>query len=257
MVKKLSLEVLESRDTPSTVGFDGAGNLLITGTDNRDMVWVYAYDKRAVTVTLDRVPVPGSFAVTAPGARVIVDVKGDDDGVWVAGSQLAVEEHGGAGNDALYAIMGGYGPGAVLFGDDGDDVLTSGAAADVLVGGLGRDWLRAGSGDDVLITGKVDTVSLGFSLSKTIGGGGGFTNDSSGFVEMRAVSADWRLYHSEFSPTVNALVEATADPIGQEEEYVNGEGQKDLYIHAVDDEIYGFLWSEGDRERIVGGSYLR
>ena len=50
--------------------------------------------------------------------------------------------HGGIGNDTLTGSSDA-GAKAVLFGDDGDDVLTAGTGFDVLFGGAGKDTLIA------------------------------------------------------------------------------------------------------------------
>jgi Ca2+-binding RTX toxin-like protein len=64
---------------------------------------------------------------------------------------IALEGHGGAGNDT---ITGGSGN-DVLLGDGGNDTLTGATGHDVLVGGTGADRIVGSAGHDILIAGDV------------------------------------------------------------------------------------------------------
>ena len=83
----------------------------------------------------------------------------------------------GGGFDAgeSYVVFGGNFSGAVTQqGEDGDDLLTGGAAADVLIGGRGDDSLVGGGGADVLRAGAGDDriVVADTSFLRIDGGGG-------------------------------------------------------------------------------------
>jgi hypothetical protein len=78
----------------------------------------------------------------------------------------------GDGNDRItldpdYIFQG------VLYGGNGDDVITGGSENDCLYGGAGKDLLNGGNGNDVL-------VSVGGQADRCVGGGGvdGFWVDS-------------------------------------------------------------------------------
>jgi Ca2+-binding RTX toxin-like protein len=71
-----------------------------------------------------------------------------------------IAEFGGNGNDTI-SLDNGALPSAQLFGGDGNDVLTGGAAADQLFGGNGNDTLNGGNGDDILFGGAGDDTVVG------------------------------------------------------------------------------------------------
>jgi PKD repeat protein len=92
-----------------------------------------------------------SLGVFAHAGRIIVDGRGGNDDIEVAGGvRNEVELRGGAGDDRLKAGAGA----ALLLGGDGDDALTGGLASDVIIGGAGKDRLVGGAGDDLLIAGR-------------------------------------------------------------------------------------------------------
>ncbi len=101
---------------------------------------------------------------------------------------------GDDGNDRVRGLPGeGYGPitGAVLFGEDGDDILSGSDEADLLIGGTGRDvivgifggdflfgnaggdGIGGGAGDDFIFGGSGNDDLFGGDDRDTIFGGGG------------------------------------------------------------------------------------
>ncbi|WP_371751473.1 calcium-binding protein [Snodgrassella alvi] len=86
--------------------------------------------------------------------------------------------HGTAGKDEIWLNTGR----AILFGEDGDDILSGGKYNDVLVGGNGNDILQAYGGDNTLIggTGNDDlraddgkNIFVGGAGDDYLSGGGG------------------------------------------------------------------------------------
>jgi hemolysin type calcium-binding protein len=71
-----------------------------------------------------------------------------------------IAELGGNGNDTI-SLGNGALPPALLFGGNGNDVLTGGASADQLFGGIGNDTLNGGDGDDILVGGDGDDTVVG------------------------------------------------------------------------------------------------
>src|SRR5262249_18609199 len=67
---------------------------------------------------------------------------------------------GGNGNDTI-SLDNAALPPALLFGGNGDDVLTGGSGADQLFGGNGNDTLNGGDGNDTLDGGRGDDTVIG------------------------------------------------------------------------------------------------
>jgi Ca2+-binding RTX toxin-like protein len=82
------------------------------------------------------------------------------DGEPTTANTAQIVATGGAGDDTISLDeTNGLLPAAQLFGGNGNDVLTGGAAADQLFGGNGNDTLNGGGGDDTLAGGNgKDTV---------------------------------------------------------------------------------------------------
>ena len=85
--------------------------------------------------------------------------------------------YGRGGGDSLVTSYAGHA--AEIFGEDGDDTLTSSDAADLVVGGLGSDTINAGAGNN-LVWGDKDPIAAGLPdtddnreiLANDIGGTG-------------------------------------------------------------------------------------
>jgi hypothetical protein len=124
----------------------------------------------------------GKIIVIGGAENDIIEI--DDVGGLIA---FDFEVEGGAGDDRInLAAMTGV---AMVRGDDGDDIITTGAGADIIFGGLGADKIHAGDGFDqvfgdggeiigtnaageVAITDGNDLIVGGGANDLLIGGGG-------------------------------------------------------------------------------------
>jgi Ca2+-binding RTX toxin-like protein len=93
------------------------------------------------------------------------------DLLCAANAVMAVEVHGGAGDDSIEndSSVGSF----TAFGESGDDVLLGGADKDVLDGGDGNDRLIGGDGDDDLSDGAGDDHLSGGAGDDHAGSGSG------------------------------------------------------------------------------------
>src|SRR5262249_472900 len=125
-----------------------------------------------------------------PNGHIIVYGEGRDDTIAVNPKvTLPAILYGNAGNDS---ITSGGGP-SILLGGDGNDTLTGGATRDILIGGTGIDILNAAKGDDILIAGSTsfDGVSA--------------TNQQA----LSALMAEWSRADLGYSDRINHLTGAT------------------------------------------------
>jgi VCBS repeat-containing protein len=126
-----------------------AGNDVIAGAGGFDAL---SYDNS------NRTPTSGITATLADGAGIVIDGLGGTDTVSgferIDGSRLA-DTITISGTQAM-----------MLFGNDGDDVITGGDGDDYIDGGLGLDTAHGGGGNDTIL------VSDG-TLSETYSGGTG------------------------------------------------------------------------------------
>ena len=84
------------------------------------------------------------------------------------GNTTEIVASGGSGNDTISLDQtNGALPAAVLFGGNGNDVLTGGAGADQLFGGNGNDMLTGGDGNDILDGGNGNDTVVGGKGSDT------------------------------------------------------------------------------------------
>jgi Ca2+-binding RTX toxin-like protein len=115
---RLSVEVLERRDTPATVTMGFRGALLVQGDTTAELIQVSQTGANQVVVD----------GVTYGGVRsVSVFADGGDDTVLVDPAvTLKTELYGGAGDDYLR-------------GGGGNDYLDGGLGDDTFVGGAGFD----------------------------------------------------------------------------------------------------------------------
>jgi hypothetical protein len=103
-----------------------------------------------------------SLGVFNPTSRIIAFGLNGNDSIKVDDDiKLAVELHGDAGNDRLFA---GSGP-AVLLGGAGNDLLIGSKERNILIGGTGADRLFGGPNGDIMIGGRTvfdrDSIALG------------------------------------------------------------------------------------------------
>ena len=73
---------------------------------------------------------------------------GDGDDTILAHGEI----HGGAGNDTIEIVASYYG--GFVYGEAGDDRITSNANGSVIAGGSGSDFIQGSSGDDRLASGN-------------------------------------------------------------------------------------------------------
>ena len=115
-------------------------------------------------------PTPGDVTAVACragstlGTTSFEAMLGDGDDVFAA--DLPAVAHGGSGADSLRV-------GGALFGDSGDDSLSSQSGQDTLHGGPGRDRLSGGVDQDTLAGGSGDDLLRGEQGDDVLRGGPG------------------------------------------------------------------------------------
>lgn len=125
--------------------------LLVFGTNGVDTISFTAQRKQPMVASanLGGVAVQLSFAVTAVDSLTARLGGGDD--VWSGGlfekSQFVFGE---SGDDTITTGKGTD----IVVGGDGNDILSSGSGIDLLFGGLGADRLTGIDGNDVLVAGR-------------------------------------------------------------------------------------------------------
>ena len=100
---------------------------------------------------IDDVDIDGFEDVRADGGWRRVTVIGDDNDNRIEVGGCVAVVHAGAGDDRVYAVEVDRcrsASRAVLFGDDGDDLIIGGQTGDRLDGGTGRDRLSGRAGRD-------------------------------------------------------------------------------------------------------------
>jgi Ca2+-binding RTX toxin-like protein len=110
----------------------------------------------------------------------IADITGGDAANAIDGGRGFSMVDGGAGNDVLRAegsiflpnapLAGDSLPGALLYGNAGDDLLQGTGFDDVLIGGSGNDEMRGGSGNDLYLVFPGDGDDLIVDDGETVAG---------------------------------------------------------------------------------------
>lgn len=114
----------------------------IGGGDGNDSVAIKKNDLGGSNITVN------GEIITYTGARVVIYGGGGADTITVSpAANVAIEAHGGAGNDS---VAGGSGHDIIVGGAD-NDVLYGGAGRDLLIGGNGADGVYGEVADDILI----------------------------------------------------------------------------------------------------------
>lgn len=166
--KAIRLEALENRQLMAgDVYISTAGNLVIQGTDNRDVAEVR--DLRVNGTNMIRVTLNGTttdFARSKVTGRISFYGYGDNDRFNYIGTKNVMAD-GGSGNDFLSGDQGND----LFFGGSGNDTIEGWAGNDELQGGTGNDILRGGAGNDKL---------FGESGNDRLDGGEGFDYLSAG-----------------------------------------------------------------------------
>jgi hypothetical protein len=134
--------------------------LVVRGTSGDDRIEVVNYragGQGHVRVLFNGVPLEifengKSIGFDAhPTHRIIVHGLGGDDFLSIgSGIDWYGWIYGGAGDDML--ILDNR-SGGIMWGGDGEDILTGSKASDILIGGRGSDVLNARGNDDLLIAG--------------------------------------------------------------------------------------------------------
>lgn len=164
--------------------------LFVSGTSLNDAIQI----KQAKTpkgpsgtqVTLNGV-VLGNFY---PTGQIIVYGQGRDDTIFVNSNVTRpCILYGNAGNDS---ITSGGGP-SILIGGDGNDTLTGNNARDILIGGQGADVLKAGKNEDILIAGTTSYDSV----------------SSANQQALAAILAEWSRTDLGFTERMNHLTGTT------------------------------------------------
>lgn len=128
MFNLLAEDVAGAQLLPSIID-PGVTDLVISGTTGADVIRVYPGAGGQLSVKIGRRRL-GQFN---PTGRIVV--------------------YGGAGNDVIQ-ISSSIARAAWLFGEAGNDKLSSGTGFDILLGGDGRDTLDGGFGRNLLIGGN-------------------------------------------------------------------------------------------------------
>lgn len=115
----------EATEAPTLDGDDTPENLILTGTDRKDV------------------------RIGGDGADIIHGGAGSDLLSGNAGRDVILA---GAGNDDVF----GGDDADMLYGDDGDDRIFAGSGNDMVSGGRGNDIVLAGDGDDVITASEDD-----------------------------------------------------------------------------------------------------
>jgi serralysin len=118
---------------------------------------------------------------------------GDGDDVFA--TDLPAVAHGGSGADSLRVDGVLPGVGGALFGDSGDDSLSSQSGQDTLHGGPGRDRLSGGVDQDTLAGGSGDDLLRGEQGDDVLRGGPGrdLVDGGRGFDRLYGDGGDNRL----------------------------------------------------------------
>ena len=161
------IDALEAREVPAVMALFNTSVLAVVGDDAANSIVISADAGGNLQVTNNGTAVAitttAGSATAANLTTVFVDAKGGDDSITLdrslnvldANGKLAAAPGGvlmgGAGNDTIRALTGGFLGGVVgnpivgnlvMDGGAGDDFLDSGFGNDVLLGGSGNDTLR-------------------------------------------------------------------------------------------------------------------
>lgn len=129
------------------------GDLIVTGTDNRDSIVIRPSKTVEHIDVLADGRVIGTFPVSGITGRIVVHGLSGNDKIWISRKvTLPTVLFGDAGND----VITGGGGNDQLIGGTGNDRLIDPIGTNILLGGEGADRLTAGTGDDLLIAAPTD-----------------------------------------------------------------------------------------------------
>lgn len=201
----------------------GGTALLITGTSGADHIVV---EPGSTDATL-KITINGSqTTVSKPSGRIIVTGGDGDDNIQIAGAVTNPSWlYGDAGNDRLTTGNGG----GLLIGGDGNDELLGGNGRDIMVGGQGADRLIGNANDDILIAGLTTKDERGASGHEEF------------WCEILAVWNSADSFTSRVNNLRNILSPEVVDDFFTDEiDFLNGASGNDwLIFKAGEDRIVG------------------
>ena len=139
---KLALESFEERANASA-SVDGAGNIVIQGTEARDVVEVVYKPAQSSYYFMS---MPARYQITENGVTTSIM------SYWVTGDRIIF--HGKGGDDYLNTSVNFMR--TFAYGGQGNDHLRGHHQADELWGGAGNDTLEGFGGNDVLVASSND-----------------------------------------------------------------------------------------------------
>ncbi|HEV8604006.1 MAG TPA: calcium-binding protein [Tepidisphaeraceae bacterium] len=159
--------MLESRTMLSSAAVTD-GTLLISGDNG-------VTNQISVGLNADGINLDVSMATNGGAASVQQFALTSVKGIVVVGGNMA---------DTLTAAAD-LNVSVKMFGRDGDDIITGGAANDLLKGGKGNDQLNGGAGNDKLMGGKGDDILVGADGNDKLWGNQGNDNLDGGLGNDR------------------------------------------------------------------------
>jgi len=160
----LSFETLCERANPSSAYVDGGGNIVIDGTESRDVVELVYKPAQSSTYY----SIPARYQVVENGV-----VTASINSYWVTGDRIYF--HGKGGDDYMDNKVSWMR--LFAYGGHGNDHLRGHHQADELWGGAGNDTLEGFGGNDVLVASNNDVNDMdnGSNVNFLHGGGGNDT----------------------------------------------------------------------------------
>jgi Ca2+-binding RTX toxin-like protein len=153
MKRLLNLDVLEAKDTPSSITLDGSivninasvyGDTVHVSFDDRGTWWTPFDDQLNISLTNASETLHSTVNAMSVTEIVFRGYDGNDSFTNATGHRSTA--YGGNGDDAL---VGGSSD-DFLFGDGGNDWLQGNGGNDNLYGGFGNDTLSGDGGNDYL-----------------------------------------------------------------------------------------------------------
>jgi RTX calcium-binding nonapeptide repeat (4 copies) len=136
--------------------------LTIGGTSGNDQIQILPGSvPNSVQVVMNSTLL-GQYSPT--GMLIASGQSGDDTIVVDSRLSRQVMLYGEGGNDTLSSGNGN----GILLGGDGDDTITGGNSRDILIGGRGSDQLNGGNGDDIVIGGYTGFDSIAIASQRAL-----------------------------------------------------------------------------------------
>lgn len=142
---------------------DGAETIHVGGTNASVQVWSDSFN------------VPKLLAPLNVGVKtIVIDAGAGADTINLSqlnAPGIDVIVRGGAGNDVI--IGAANAKSVTIYGDDGNDTITGGAAGEIIYGGAGNDTINSGSGNDTVNGGSGNDAINGGDGNDVLDGGAG------------------------------------------------------------------------------------